>query len=287
MNIKTLLTIGVCSSALILTGCATNKKAAQQSYTQGKASYAQQNYNSSFQEIQKAAQAGDPDAEYALGYMLYYGKGTPQNTPQATAWMNKAAAQGQPQAIKALELIQKSGNPKAASAMMKTSQKNPTVSKPTEKFALSASQTNPAAATAGVSSHKTAAASHADLLNLAGNKTATNLAQQTAIAHKKASKLVNQHGGYTLQLLGSYNKADVVKFMNANGLENQTAFYQTKFHGKDWYVLVYGHYQTASEAKAAIAQLPADLQKQKPWVKPMSSVQTAIAQTEQTAKLNS
>jgi DamX protein len=65
-------------------------------------------YNLSISQIKEAAQAGDPDAQYALGYSYYYGKGLPQDMETATFWIRKAASQGQPQAVKALVLLGKS-----------------------------------------------------------------------------------------------------------------------------------------------------------------------------------
>ena len=59
----------------------------------------------SHQKVIKAARSGDADAEYALGYMMYYGKGTKQDINGSFHWFQKAAAQGQPQAIKALEKL--------------------------------------------------------------------------------------------------------------------------------------------------------------------------------------
>lgn len=57
--------------------------------------------NFTFEQWQQAAEAGDPDAQYAMGYMYYYGKGTAQNTEKAENWIKRASVQGQPQAIAA------------------------------------------------------------------------------------------------------------------------------------------------------------------------------------------
>lgn len=59
----------------------------------------------SFDQLQEAAQAGDPDAQYAIGYMYYYGKGVAANKTIALDWLKRAAVQGQPQAIKAMNML--------------------------------------------------------------------------------------------------------------------------------------------------------------------------------------
>jgi septal ring-binding cell division protein DamX len=61
--------------------------------------------NFSVEQLQQAAEAGDPDAQYALGYMHYYGKKVPQNQLLAINWMKRASVQGQEQASQALILL--------------------------------------------------------------------------------------------------------------------------------------------------------------------------------------
>jgi len=70
--------------------------------TEGKASFLAKNYKVAYQQLLPLAQQGNADAQYAVGYMLYYGKGVDRNEAKARDWMNKAAAQGQPAAKKAV-----------------------------------------------------------------------------------------------------------------------------------------------------------------------------------------
>ena len=69
-----------------------------------------QKYNCSVRRINQAAQSGDPDAQYALGYMYYYGIGTIRDKETAKLWINRAADQSQPLAKKASELIENGGH---------------------------------------------------------------------------------------------------------------------------------------------------------------------------------
>ena len=62
-------------------------------------------YNCSVEKMQTAAENGNPDAQYALGYMYYYGIDTVQDQQTAKLWIQRAAAQGQPLAKKAWILI--------------------------------------------------------------------------------------------------------------------------------------------------------------------------------------
>lgn len=48
---------------------------------------------------------GHPEAQYAVGYMYYYGYGVAQDTEVGYFWINRAAAKNFAPAIKALEVI--------------------------------------------------------------------------------------------------------------------------------------------------------------------------------------
>lgn len=62
-------------------------------------------YNCSITRIQAAAENGDADAQYALGYMYYYGIDTVKDQQTAALWIKRSAEQGQPLAKKAWSLI--------------------------------------------------------------------------------------------------------------------------------------------------------------------------------------
>ncbi len=75
------------------------------SYDQGRQSFLDGNYNASFKSLYPAAQRGNADAQYAIGYMYYYGLGTRYDRQAAIMWMQKAANQGQGQAVRALQSV--------------------------------------------------------------------------------------------------------------------------------------------------------------------------------------
>jgi TPR repeat protein len=53
------------------------------------------------------AKKGQPDAQYAIGYMFYYGQGVIENRKKAWVWINRAASAGQPDAVRALMILEK------------------------------------------------------------------------------------------------------------------------------------------------------------------------------------
>ncbi|MCW5588566.1 MAG: SEL1-like repeat protein [Legionellales bacterium] len=86
-----------------LSACATTPL--KQSYQLGEANFKAQNYQLAFKQLQPAAAHGSAEAQYALGYMYYYGLGTPKNINLARMWIDKSAAQGLAKAQKAMALI--------------------------------------------------------------------------------------------------------------------------------------------------------------------------------------
>lgn len=95
-----LMTVG-----LLLSGCMTPEQRNEQSYAVAKQNFAEQNFRTAFLRVQRPAKAGNADAQYALGYMYYYGKGTVINRPYAVYWFQQAAAQGQKDAQRALKMV--------------------------------------------------------------------------------------------------------------------------------------------------------------------------------------
>lgn len=109
MNIKTIL-CGVAGIALtaLMTGCqhppaSNNTQSSYKPACSGNPYLMK--YGCSISKIQQAAENGSADAQYALGYMYYYGIDTVKDRETAELWIQRSAAQGQPLAKKAWSLI--------------------------------------------------------------------------------------------------------------------------------------------------------------------------------------
>ena len=99
----------ILSSTALLSACTTPP--ANQLYAQGQAAYHSEDFHTAFVRLLAAAEANSVQAQYAVGYMYYYGIGTETNTTQAMIWLKKSAATGNIKATQALESIEK-GVPK-------------------------------------------------------------------------------------------------------------------------------------------------------------------------------
>lgn len=97
------LLVRVCAFLIMLycAGCARDIH-----LREGIASFRVQNYRDAFVHLMPEARAGKPDAQYAIGYMYYYGQGVVENRKKALHWIKCAAKAGQPDAIEALKLIE-------------------------------------------------------------------------------------------------------------------------------------------------------------------------------------
>ena len=186
-------------------------------------------YNCSLDTIQQAALTGNPDAQYALGYMYYNGIGTVKDQKTGVLWIERSAQLGQPLAQQAQSMIE------ADQKVL-----------PSEKTAVA--QADPRLASG--SSPKFAAKN------------------SSSIALKGSSNSMSLNKShYAIQLMGSYDKSAIQSFIERSSLSGQAHIAVATFHGKPWFTLMYGDYRSMNDAKSALAALPQQLQQLKPWVK--------------------
>lgn len=69
---------------------------AEAGYNEGVLAYDGGRYDQALDEFKTLAERGDPDAEFMLGTMYFYGKGVRRNDAVAAIWFYKAASKGNP-----------------------------------------------------------------------------------------------------------------------------------------------------------------------------------------------
>lgn len=89
-------------SALLLSACVNPKTELHR----GEVSFRQQNYRNAYLRLAPLAKQGNADAQYAVGYMYFYGQGVVEDRGRGFTWMKRAAEQGQPQALAAVKMLQ-------------------------------------------------------------------------------------------------------------------------------------------------------------------------------------
>ena len=68
-------------------------------------SFRVEDYRKAFVRLKPLAIKGQRDAQYAVGYMYYYGKGVVEDRKKAHFWISSAANLGQPDAKVAIEML--------------------------------------------------------------------------------------------------------------------------------------------------------------------------------------
>jgi len=91
---------------LLLVSCTTSWRPTQEIQL-GKAKFEAGYYRDAFRQLLPAAIEGNQQAQYAIGYMYYYGYGVPLDTETGIFWIKKSADQHYPLAVQALATMQK------------------------------------------------------------------------------------------------------------------------------------------------------------------------------------
>jgi TPR repeat protein len=101
-----LLLLSLLPGLVALNGCSTTPDGEMDEtaaiLTEAHKAYNIKAYKKVFQLIFPLAAAGNDKAQYALGYLFYYGLGVEKSERQAMHWIQQAAAQGNPKAQRAL-----------------------------------------------------------------------------------------------------------------------------------------------------------------------------------------
>ena len=74
-------------------------------FMKAKAAYLAYDFPVAFPLMLKEANGGNPNAQYAVGYMYFYGQGVVINYEESLKWIRKAAEQGNKKAFKALAIV--------------------------------------------------------------------------------------------------------------------------------------------------------------------------------------
>lgn len=95
----------ICFLSLSLIACATTSPRVLSEVAQGKRYFSQGYYKRAMRELLPLACDGNAEAQYAVGYMYYYGLGVAQDTDVGHFWIQRSADHHYQQAGKALEII--------------------------------------------------------------------------------------------------------------------------------------------------------------------------------------
>lgn len=99
------------------------------------------------------------------------------------------------------------------------------------------------------------------------------------IPRKETWVLSQNYRHYTLQIVAGENLKTIEEFIGEHKLYNNIAFYRSVRKSKPWYGLIYGVYPHKQAATSAISRMSKKLQRLKPWVRSIGSIQSDINKT--------
>jgi len=111
MKKQLLKIIAIVMPVIFLTACASSnqQQTLESKFETGQKDFIAHDYQGAFEQLEPVAREGNANAQYAIGYMYFYGKGVKEDQELGKVWIKKAARQGQPLAQKALALINQHG----------------------------------------------------------------------------------------------------------------------------------------------------------------------------------
>ncbi len=84
---------------------------------------------------------------------------------------------------------------------------------------------------------------------------------------------------YAVQLMAMSTKESLEQFVDREGISGVSAA-RVERDGKLYYVLILGVYESAADARRAVASLPAGYAAMAPWIRPLRSLQAAIVRAD-------
>ncbi|MHB1946867.1 MAG: SPOR domain-containing protein [Gammaproteobacteria bacterium] len=278
---------------LLLQSCVSPKMS--QETQLGKILFIDGEYKSAFRRLLPAAVCGNPEAQYAVGYMYYYGYGVSQDSESGIFWMTKSAEQGYRPAIKALAIIRRGPiceGPcrngcttvpirriyKEEDSVMRSLDNHAYQPQPVHLKKTYSTYLKQAGYT--LNDHPVApvvpAKNEVKKVEAKNSQDHPVLVRQpeATVATKKPSftSLAAQSKQYALQLFGSYELKDAKNIQDELELQNNAHIYHTKNKDKDWYVLTYGQYASAALAKQAKGKLPEAVADLEPWIRKLDGL---------------
>lgn len=82
---------------------------------------------------------------------------------------------------------------------------------------------------------------------------------------------------YTLQLLATRQRDSVQRFVRQHGLDGLAVAFASQRNGQTWYTVIVGSFPDRQSAQRAFRQLPASVQRRKPWIRRFDGIQAALA----------
>jgi len=307
-------------TVLLITGCASTpplqeidpaQETARSMFEEAREAYREFDYEKTTELLNILAAQGDANAQYALGYMYYYGFGVEHDEAIALEWIKKAAALGQADAIIALDRVKVSTNSEravneqnkritdartAAEASNGPDQHAQLVMKAesiiAEETAKPYAEESPEQTTSDSSSPDSDTQdteTHSEQNTGNSNEQTATITADTPAPSTETTQTPDQGvvgqdwvrqqnpDHYTIQVISGRNQQRMKQYMEKNGLNGQSTLYELQRTDEaPVYIGLYGVYSSLTEARQAVQSLPAEVQEAQPWIRSFKSIQAAL-----------
>jgi SPOR domain/Sel1 repeat len=241
-----------CALAVCLWGCAC--LAWGGAIEDGVVAYVGGDYSQALHLLEPAAEQGNSTALLFLGLMYEYGHGVAKDRSRALRYYKEAAAAGDPDARRILSFVDAGTSETSASARERTEKQ--------EQEQQPAAPHNAPVPAAAPPAETTSSATVAPA-PVSGLRGIPWISAQDS-----------RH--YTLQLMGSRSKEELVQFARDHKIQDDAAIYTHMRHGKPWFGLLYGAFPTRDSANAALRALPPAARAWSPWVRSFAEIKEVI-----------
>jgi len=219
-------------------------------------------YKQAYQISSKLAESDDVEAQYLLGYMIYYGYGIPADVKQGTKWINVAADKGHRPAIEALVLIKHGLTPdnKCSAVNLEGEMVSEVKDKvATESLEEKVIQSKPLNNDTPAESNRKTVSNHVQ-------KGST--VQDVNLSYVKSSKVWDR---YTVQLMVGQSRLSLIDYKNSfikqhPDLKDYIISYQSKKKPLT-YGLGFSTFKSSEEAMIALNNLKSRIGNSSLWVK--------------------
>ncbi len=294
--------------ALLLSGCASTptqdievaESERRELFDQAGQAYRKFDYSRAIELLDALARQGYDDAQYALGYMYYYGFGVTQDENLAIAWIKRAAASGHTRAITALDRIQvvrdyeqkkkqnteprpdkHSLNKPAGGAdlhtrmMLQAETIEPEPGPEPDQTVLPTTEELPPAAVTITAEKRDSAATPEQQTAIRTEPATANKTDDALASDTQGLQWLKQQNPehYTIQLVSGSKEQRIRRYITAHGLTAQTTLVTLqRVDEAPVHIALYGIYPSVTEASRAMEDLPEPIQEAQPWVRGIGQV---------------
>ena len=212
-------------------------------------------YKTAFQLFQKAANRGTAQAQYNLGVFYENGYGVTRDLGEAKRWYRLASAQNLQEATERLGALELSSGSQPVGIGAQP---------PKVAAELGAAKRSESTLRPGIVPPRSP--NTASPPPTAATRQGGDLVRREDWIRSQPDK------NFTLQVVSLRSEAEMLSFLSRYHWGREVAYAKVLVNGQIRYSGVYGSFSSRSQAQSAVAELPPEMQKNKPWARNFAAI---------------